>query len=187
MNGLLRTVLLAGAVAAGAASPGAAQSGDSASAPVEIMVVPYASLQFVGTPLLSLSVPPPGSTIPSSGVLFDVIGNATATLQAEPDSFLTVPNEGFMGRAISGGNSIGYKVELRYPRTGLPGSPVGYAGLPGFEEGPTVPALSVDLTATGGMRRGEIHMEAHPAWTVDGGLALPGLYEGQIILTLSAS
>lgn len=154
---------------------------------VLVQIVPIAQLEFLDTPLLYLEVPPPGSTVPSSGVDFRVTGNADATMVAEPDAFIEVAGEGFMGKAILGAGSIGYKIELRFPRTGVPGSPVQISALPGYEAGPTTPPLTVDLGLTGGMRDGVIHMESNQYWTEDGGIPLPGLYEGHITLTLTAS
>jgi hypothetical protein len=119
-------------------------------------------------------------------VRFRVTGNAAAILTAEPTAFLEVPSEGHLGKAVLGAEEIGYSIELRFPRTGAPGSPVQIAGLPGGEPGPTTPPLEVDLTATGGQREGEVHLLASQAWTEHGGLPLPGIYVGQVTLTLTA-
>jgi hypothetical protein len=184
----LRAVALSSVVMLMGACPSLAEQVSNASVdvPVQITVLPYAALQFTTSPLLSLTVPPAGSTIPANEVRFNVAGNAYASLQAEPDAFMQVPDEGIMGRAVHSGSAIGYKVELRFPRLGVLGSPIGYAALPGFEKGPKTP-LKVDLRATGGVRAGEIHMEASPSWTEHGGLALPGVHVGEIVLTLTAS
>ena len=163
-----------------------APPGNTASTNIELQVLPFAHLEILGSNLLYLNVPPSGSTIPASGVSFVVIGNATATLTAEPDAFMELPVEGHMGRAVLNGESIGYKVEVRFPRYGAMGSPIQYAALPGFSAGPTEPPLSVDLTATGMQREGVIHMESDPNWTPHGGIPLPGVYVGQVTLTLTA-
>ena len=55
-----------------------------------------------------------------------------------------------------------------------------------MKAGPTMPALSVDLTTTGMQRDGEVHMEADPNWTPSGGIPLPGTYTGNVVLTLAA-
>lgn len=156
---------------------------------MNINVVPFASLEFDDpNPLLYLEVPPPGSTIPSNGVSFTVVGNSSATLSAEPDSFMQIPAsryigvvfDPFLGRATQSGEEIGYDVELRFPVPGpRPGLPLSTAG----------PAVSqvVDIAGQGGAVGGVLHLIADPNWTVGGGLALPGLYEGEIILTLTAS
>lgn len=184
--------LLSTAIAIGGAllsSPAGAVS-DASNVNVNVQVLPIAYLVFQNTPLLYLEVPPPGSTAPSNGVFFTVIGNANATLTAEPDAFINVPVEGFMGKAVLGASAIGYKLDLRFPRTGSAGpppSPVQTAALPGFAEGPTTPPLTVNLLATGGARDGVINMETNQAWTADGSLPLAGLHVGQVILTLSAS
>jgi hypothetical protein len=155
---------------------------------VNVQVAPYADLQFLDTPVLKLDVPPPGSTVPSNGLKFKVTGNASATLTAEPDDFMEVPGEGpFMGRAVLSTSSIGYKLELRFPSGGVFGSPIQIGALPGFEEGPTVPPLEVDLTLTGGERLGVIHMESSQAWTEDGSIPLPGIHVGTVVITLTAS
>jgi hypothetical protein len=153
---------------------------------VNIDVLPVADLAIIGSNLLYLKVPPAGSTIPASGVKFVVSGNASATLTAEPNAFMMVTGVGNMGKAVLNGEEVGYKIDLRFPSGGVVGSPPQYAGLPLFQEGPTTPPLSVDLMATGGAREGEIHMEAHPNWTSTGAIPLPGLYVGQVILTLIA-
>ncbi len=141
--------------------PAVAQSTpESAAVNVNIQVLPIAELEFLDAPLLHLEVPPPGSTIPVTGVRFRVVGNASAILTAEPDAFIEVPGESFMGKAVLNSGAVGYKIELRFPRLGAPGSPVHIAALPGFEEGPTTPPLEVDLTLTKGEREGVIHMEA---------------------------
>jgi hypothetical protein len=153
---------------------------------VNVAVLPIASLAFTGGNLLYLQIPPAGSTIPSAGVNFVVMGNASATMTAEPSEFLTIPGEGFMGKAVNGGNAVGYKIELRFPRLGAPGSPIAIATLPGYAAGPTVPPLTVNLVPTGMQREGRVHMEADPNWTPSGGIPLPGLYVGQVLLTLTA-
>jgi hypothetical protein len=153
---------------------------------VNVDVLPVAEISIIGSGLLYLNVPPPGSTVPSSGVSFVVSGNANASLVAEPSQFVEVAGEGFMGKAVLNAGEIGYKLELRFPRTGAPGSPIAIAALPGYEAGPTTPPLSVNLMATGGQRSGVIHMESDPNWTSDGGIPLPGLYVGQVTLTLTA-
>src|ERR1700742_936653 len=96
---------------------------DASSVNVQVQILPFASLVFLNSPLLYLEVPPPGSTAPSNGVFFTVIGNARATLTAEPDAFLNVPVEGYLGKAVLNGNGIGYKLDLRFPRTGSAGPP----------------------------------------------------------------
>ena len=152
---------------------------------VNIEVAPIAFLDFIDDPLLYLEVPPPDSTAPVSGVRFLVTGNAAATLVAEPDEFLDVPGQGWLGKAVNGSEAIGFALDLRFPRTGVPGSSVQTAALPGGTTGHTEPPLTVDLTLTGGAREGVIHMETSQNYTDHGGLALPGLYEGNVVLTLT--
>lgn len=167
----------------------AQQAGASDIVHVNINVLPFATLEFVDTdPLLYLEVPPPGSTVPATGVEFIVIGNASATLSAEPDSFIQIPAaqyigvgfDPYLGRATQSGQEIGYDIELRFP---IPGP---NTGLPLSQEGPATSPL-VDVAGSGGAVGGVLHLIADPNWTVDGGLPLPGLYEGEIILTLTAS
>ncbi len=82
---------------------------------------------------------------------------------------------------------FGYNVELRFPAQGMIGSPRQYATLPGYTAAPTTPALTVDLSSTGQERDGVIHIESDPDRTERGGLPSPGLYTGEIILTLTAN
>jgi hypothetical protein len=184
----LATLLAAALVSVFAAAASAQTTSSEGEAEVTLTIVPIAMLEFIGGNLLYLEVPPADSTVPSSGVEFRVTGNAHAILTAEPDAFVEVPGEGFVGAAFLPGNPepVGYKLELRFPRSGVSGSPIQIAALPGFEEGPTDPPLEVDLTLTGGERNGVLHMEASHQWTHDGGVALPGLYEGTVTLTLTA-
>jgi hypothetical protein len=153
---------------------------------VNVAVLPFAQLNIIGSNLLSLRIPPAGSTIPSSGVKFMVAGNANATMTAAPSDFIQIGSQ-FLGKAVKGSDQIGYNLELRFPTVGAPGSPKAAAGLPGFEPGSTYPPLSVNLATTGNQRAGEIHLEADPNWTPSGGIPLPGVYIGQIVLTLVAS
>lgn len=156
---------------------------------VHITVSPFATLEFNDpNPLLYLEVPPPGSTIPSTGVEFTVIGNASAALSAEPNAFMQVTSltykgvsNPFMGVAIHVGDEIGYDLQLQFY------SPVNsFSGLPLVQVGPAVSPL-MNIAGNGGSVSGVLHLIAHPNWTAGGGLALPGLYEGEIILTLTAS
>lgn len=185
-----------GLLFAAAAAPAYAQqlTNQTFQTNVNVGILPVAELTIDGSNLLYLEIPPGASTIPSSGVNFTVTGNADATLVAEPDAFVEVETEDgpqHLGKAALGAEVVGYKLELRFPRasTPPPGSPTfpQFAALPGFEEGPTTPPLTVDLATTGQQRTGVIHMEAHHNWTPSGGLPLPGLYVGQVTLTLTAS
>lgn len=173
------------------ALPVSAQQGSSSQSvtTLNIAVVPFAALEFSDpNPLLFLEVPPPGSTVPSEGVNFVVIGNSSATLSAEPDSFMQVsstqffgiPFDPFLGRAVQAGQEIGYDIELRFPIF-----PQSARGLPLSVAGPAV-SPRVNIVNYGGQVSGTLHLIANPNWTASGGLALPGLYEGEIILTLAA-
>jgi hypothetical protein len=187
---ILSSALLAGGVTIGALNaPAQAQQLTDASylTTVTIAVLPVAQINITSGSLLYLKVPPAGSTIPSSGVTFSVTGNASATLQAEPSAFVAVPGEGIIGKAVLNGEEVGYKLELRFPSIGMIGSLPQYAALPQFQAGPTVPPLTVNLMASGGTRAGVLHMEAHPNWTPTGGIPLPGIYVGSVVLTLTAS
>ena len=158
---------------------------------VNITVVPIAGLEFFDpNPLLFLTVPPPGSTIPAAGVAFTVIGNASASLSAEPASFLQVPGSvlfppllgtAHLGRATQSGQEIGYNLELTFPAFGVPSR-----RLPVLTQGPAVSDV-VNIIGAGGEVPGTLDLIANPNWTPTGGLPLPGLYEGEIILTLSPS
>jgi hypothetical protein len=162
---------------------------------VQLTIVPFAMLQFDDpSPTLYLEIPPGDSTIPSSGVEFVVTGNANATLVAEPSAFVEIPGvpsgQRWMGKAALGTDVVGYKLELRFPDSGHSGPPpsnIQFAALPGFEEGPTTPPLTVNLSQTAGSRTGVLHMEASHEWTPHGGLPLPGIHVGQVVLTLTPS
>ena len=167
----------------------AQQAGASDIVNVNINVMPFATLEFVDAdPLLYLEVPPPGSTVPATGVGFTVIGNSNATLSAEPDAFMqamSVTYKGVtdphLGLATQAGEEIGYDLQLELF------TPVDdIKALPLIQEGPAVSPL-MDVAGAGGEVSGVLHLIANPNWTVDGGLPLPGLYEGEIILTLTAS
>ena len=167
----------------------AQQAGASDIVNVNINVMPFAMLEFDDPdPLLYLEVPPPDSTLPATGVGFTVIGNSNATLSAEPDAFMQIPAANYsvsvpydphLGRAEQGGQFIGYDIELRFPANSINGLPLENEGA--AESGP------VDIIGAGGAVGGVLHLIADPNYTSDGGLALPGLYEGEIILTLTAS
>ena len=160
---------------------------DGAEVLMELSVGPFVELELLDAALLRLEIPPPGSTIPSEGVGFKVIGNASATVTAEPDDFIKVDGpEDWLGKATLGTEEIGYGIELRFPRFGQPSSPAQISALPGFEAGPTTPALTVDLTQTGYEREGVIHMEANENWTEHGGIPFPGVYKGSVTITVSA-
>jgi hypothetical protein len=159
---------------------------------VDLNVLPIAEIEIIGGSLLYLSVPPSASTIPSAGVNFRVTGNASATMTAEPDGFVTIPTFDYpageeMGRAELNGNPVGYRLRLDFPSQGAVGSPVQFAGLPGYAAGPTEPPLTVNLMSTSGVRNGRIHLEASHEWTPDGGLPLPGIYVGEVVLTVTAN
>lgn len=151
--------------------------------PLELEILPIAELSFVGGNTLRLDIPPAGSTWPSAGVRFNVIGNARASVSAIPDAFIEIPGVGqFMGKAVrqSDSEAIGYGLLLEFPKTG-PGYQA--AGLPGTDGDGTAP-LTVALN--GAERQGAIQLSADPTWTPSGGIPLPGLYLGQITLTLTA-
>jgi hypothetical protein len=158
---------------------------------VNITVVPIATLTFDTTPLLYVEVPPPGSTIPSAGVAFTVSGNASASIAAEPDGFIQVPGSlifppvsgnVFLGKATRPeGDEIGYNLQLTFPALGGSG-----VRLPLLSAGAAVSPV-IDVVANGGSVSGVLDLIANQNWTASGGFALPGLYEGEIILTLSPS
>ena len=192
----IRTRIAAGCVAllATAGLPATAQldnpwEGDGAEVSALLSVEPFVEFELLDPALLYLEIPPPGSTVPANGVRFLITGNASATVVAEPDAFIDVPGEGFLGRAVLETDSnefVGYNLNLRFPRIGISGSPRQDASLPTFEVGPTTPSLTVDLALTGDQREGVIHMEAHQNWTEHGGVPLPGPYKGQLTITVTA-
>ena len=159
---------------------------DGAEVLMELAVGPFVELEILGQPLLYLEIPPPGSTAPSEGVGFNVIGNASATVTAEPDAFIQVAGpENWLGKATMGTEEIGYDIVLRFPLYAASSSPTDIATLPGNKPGPT-PGLTVDLTKTGYEREGVIHLEADENWTEHGGIPFPGVYTGSVTITVSA-
>ncbi len=172
------------ALASSCAVASGAMASDFDEVDISVQILPIASLEILGGGTLELTMPPAGSTIPSDGVDFKVVGNSNATVTAEPDSFLLVGGQ-HRGRASLSGQDLGYALEVRFPAAGAPGSPVQISALPGFEAGPTTPPLTVDLTQTGMARIGTLHLESDPYWTPSGGLPLPGVYVADITLTLS--
>jgi hypothetical protein len=189
---LLRFLVVASAIVCGCASATAQQiDNQTFLTTVNVEVVPIAEISLIGNGLLALKVPPAASTIPSTGVNFRVIGNASASLVAEPSDFVTIPTLNYptgevMGRAVLNGNSLGYRLRLDFPSVGVEGSDFASAALPGYKVGPTQPPLSVNLTAFGGERLGSIHLVASHEWTPTGGLPPPGVYVGEVILTVTA-
>lgn len=165
----------------------AAELTNQGQASINIAIVPTASLTFVGSSLLALEVPPSKSTVNTSGAVhFIVAGNASATLRATPDAFVSVPSQGWMGKAVLGGGSVGYQIQLTFPSSGVAGSPVAIATLPLFAADGTVPPLTVPLPLTSGQRPGTIDLLASADWTPDGGLPLAGVYVGAIVITVTA-
>lgn len=153
---------------------------------VNIAVVPIASLTIVGSDLLELTVPPSKSTVNTSGtVQYLVTGNAAATVTAEPDQFVNIPSKGWMGKAVLGAGAIGYQIQLMFPDSSVGTSFIGISTLPLLTQSGTVPPLTVPLPLTGGQRSGTIDLLASAAWTPDGGLPPPGVYVGQVVLTVT--
>jgi hypothetical protein len=102
-------------------------------------------------------------------------------MQVSNSQFFGLNFDPFLGRAVNSGQEIGYDLELRFPV-----SPLAVNVLPQNAAGPAVSPL-VDIAGAGGSVGGTLHLIANPNYTSDGGLALPGLYQGEIILTLTAS
>ena len=100
---------------------------------------------------------------------------------------LNTPRASIWDAATLNGNSVGYRLRLDFPSQGVVGSPVQFAGLPGYAAGPTEAPLTVNLMLTSGTRNGRIHLEASHQWTPSGGLPLPGIYVGEVVLTVTAN
>lgn len=187
----LLSILAAFAISSGAQAGPILPHGDG-DAHIAVTIEPFASLHFMTSNTLALTVPPSKSTVNTTGaVQFVVDGNAEATLTAAPSQYIYIPpvpggEGGWMGRAVKNGHSVGYQVQLTFPSNGVLGSPKAIASMPLYEQAGTSP-LSAYLPLTGGERPGTVDLLASANWTPDGGLPLPGLYTGQIILTLTAS
>lgn len=155
-----------------------------------ITVVPYAELTFLAGSLLYLKIPPGASTIPDGGVSFRVSGNAIASLTAEPSEFLQItttvlnlglggPGTYFLGKATINGADIGYDLSVDFP--------MGFgntARLPKNFAGPTPARLANVLP---GDVFGTIDLITNAAWSNQGQLPLPGIYVGQVTLSLTAN
>lgn len=164
-------------------------SPDQTTVPVEVEVLPMASIDFPdGTGGLHLYVPPATSTLPSSGVRFVVQGNATAWVTAAPDQFLfvnpyvvgntTFPGR-YLGRAVIGsGAEIGYNLQVEFPL-------LEYRALPGTNGGGTS-ANPVNMPSYGGEVTGYLHLIASHRWTPNGSMPPVGDYTGNIVVTLGA-
>lgn len=157
-----------------------------------VTVLPYAELIFTAGSLLYLQIPPGGSTIPVDGVEFYITGNATTSLSAEPDAFLEIsapdglpgisgaPGPYYLGEAENGnGDLIGYDIALQFP---TPAS--SSARLPKTTESPTA-TLTANLQS--GNAYGIIDLITNAEWSNQGTLPMPGLYEGGVVLTLTAN
>lgn len=188
----IRGVVL-GALLSAVALPSAAQqvTPSQFDVDVNVLVLPTASVSFIGNGLLYLRVPPPSSTNHLTGVTFSVTGNAWATLVAEPSEFMTATTVDYgpehLGKAVLNNNPIGYRVSMEFPVTGIVNSPRRTSQLPGYEDGPTDPPLTVNLLLTGGSRNGRLHIETSERWTPNGSIPLPGIYVGEVFLTVTAS
>lgn len=161
-------------------------AGDGAEVSLLANVQPFVELELLDPALLALSIPPAATSGPGT-LKFRVTGNASATVTATPSNFIEIPAPaygGFMGKAVhtSGNEEIGYNLILYFPRLG-PG--VQIAALTGADGVGTSP-LSVDLTQTGGVRDGELLLQANTAWTPHGGIPAYGLYVGEVTITVTA-
>ncbi len=150
---------------------------------VNIDVLPVAELQLLDTPLLYMQIPPGGTVLPGARVRFKVSGNGSATVSAMPHAFVQIDSldGAYLGMAVrqSDTATVGYDLTVRFPSTGMG---LQSSSLTGTENTGT-PPLSVALN--GGTRQGAIDLTANPDWTPAGGIPLPGLYVGELILTVT--
>jgi hypothetical protein len=167
-----------------------AQAGQPPSDNGEIVVIvhvaPFAELEFLNDPLLHVEVPGIGSTGPVSGlgghVRFQVRGNTTVSVTAEPDEFVDIPGQGWLGRAKLGDDHVGYNISVVFPSGGQ-GLNTQSAGLPtGVAQG-TAP-LSFNLVSHASPVEGRVAMESHHHWTEDDSIPGPGIYVGEVLLTV---
>lgn len=176
------------------ASAGFAQSNpwspNQTTVPIEVQVLPMAAITFPnGTGGLHLYVPPANSTIPSSGLLFEVLGNASASVTAAPSEFVFVQqyilnnniNLGsrFLGKAsLPNGEMIGYNLQMEFP--------IGQFSAPNGMNGIGASSPPVNIAAAGGMAPGFLHLLASHRWTPNGGMPSVGDYTGDIVVTVVA-
>jgi hypothetical protein len=163
----------------------AQQNPEEAKPELNVLVAPIAELRLLDPALMTMDVPPAGTTLPGARVRFEVRGNATASVSAKPDAFIEVPDLGnaFIGRAVleNDDDELGYDLVLRFPSIG-PG--LQSASLPGNDGEGTAP-LTVALN--GNTRQGAVDLVADHDWTPHGGIPMPGLYIGEVLLTVTAN
>jgi hypothetical protein len=161
----------------------------SESVDVEITVMAFAEIEFIDTPLLEITIPPPGSTFPLTGKKFVVRGNAKINLAVTPDDYIVVDRDingnpvspRHLGRAVGpGAVEIGYNLMVEIPETQLNTS------LPSPGPGPITKVL--DTAVDGWEIEGWIFLTASHHWTPAGSPDPPGpgLYEGEVVMQVTA-
>jgi hypothetical protein len=151
---------------------------------VTIEVEPYAEINFpeateTTNPLLSLSIPPPTSTIPSMGTPFTVKGNASASVVATPDAWLFVGGENqYFGKAVMGAEELGYNLIVEFPTL------LGWNALTGNDGEGTAP---FPVNVSSGPVQGMVHLLANHTWTADGTWPLPGTYTAVVTVVVTGS
>jgi hypothetical protein len=139
-----------------------------------------------GPQKLVLSIPPASDTTSGLGVTFDVDHSRTRNLyiSAGSNAYMYVPGEGYMGKAVqydAQGNevaAIGYKLQLW----------IDYGnGTATQTMSSTQPAGTPTIYLyTDNNLDGRIDIWADPAWTADGKMPAPGLYQATVTLTVTA-
>lgn len=148
----------------------------------EILAAPPFAILQLSRNMIALPFPSIGGVAQSVSLDFVVVGNARATLTAEPAESFTV-NGKVLGRAENGAEAIGFDVILEFQegkkkrkdehkRRGSVAAPI--------------TSSTADLIASGLESKGTISLVTDPKWALNGGMPLPGNYVGEIILTLTA-
>jgi hypothetical protein len=141
---------------------------------------PFATLELSRN-MISIPFPSMGVPAQSARLDFVVIGNARATLTAEPSEILSIDGR-TLGKAMHGEEAIGYDLILEFPKLRHRKKRRPHQSAP---EGPTS-AHMIDMVEGGMEHAGTIHLVTDPKWAANGGLPLPGTYVGEIVLTLTA-
>ena len=145
---------------------------------------------------VSLPFPSPGESQFRKSLRFALVGNIPVSMRAEPDVRITIDGRE-LGRANRGGEAVGYDIALKFGwKHGWKRSEFVASG-PGATLPSSVLMNGVDEArywhsasgAAGDFLEnsllGELVVTTDSAWAANGGLPLPGDYDGQVTITLT--
>jgi len=126
---------------------------------------------------------------------FTVQGNDISTVSVKPSAIIHVPGGAgssmLRGAAVAPEKALGYDVQVEFPKSTtttsspsrLPSAqPLNVTGL---DDSGTA-TLSADLSTSGNVAHGVVHVHAQRHWTEDGSQAAPGEYSGALEITVTA-